>query len=602
MAEHALPTTWQKFKNYGTTWFLRGQTRTRRLYLFSILVGLTAGIAAVILKTLVHSIRGLLVTNNYSILKQYQIYINFPLIGILLTALFIRVFFKGKFERGVASVLKAISQKAARLERHKMFTHVITSAITVGFGGSAGLESPIVVTGSAIGSNYGQLPYFNYKERLVLLGCGAAAGIAAVFNAPIAGLLFAVEVLLTDITISAFIPLILASVTGVLCSKIILSEAILFSFRQLQPFNYYNLLFYLGLGGLSGLISLYYAFVTLKIEKLFHRFGPSRQLVKIFTGGLILGALIFIFPPLFGEGYESIKDLSSGNMAALFQHTLYEQLQDQEVFILVFIGAIALVKVVATSVTLASGGNGGNFAPSLFVGAYVGFFFSRLINLVSPYRVPEDNFTVVGMAGILSGVMYAPLTAVFLIAEITQGYDLIIPLMVVSVTSYALVRRFEQFPMDTRELARKGEIPTHNRDQNILQTLQLRELLETNYEVIPPEATLRDIVTTIASSNRNLFPVINPGNQQFMGVLMVDKLKDVLFRPELYDSLRASQLVQPPPAIIQSNEEIPRIMHHFDRTKTWTLPVVENGRFLGFISKSNIFTAYRSFLIMLSEK
>ncbi|WP_026464289.1 chloride channel protein [Adhaeribacter aquaticus] len=600
MAADSLPSSWQKFRRSSNTWLQSGHTR--KLYLFSILIGLTAGGAAVILKTLVHSIRRLLVANNYSIFSQYQIYINFPLIGILLTVLFIRIFLKGKFDRGVASVLKAISQKSARLEQHKMFSHVITSAITVGFGGSAGLESPIVVTGSAIGSNYGKLPAFNYQERLVLLACGAAAGIAAVFNAPIAGMLFAVEVLLTDVTIATFIPLILASVTGALCSKIILSEEILFNFRSLQPFNYRFLLFYLGLGLLSGVVSLYYAYVTLKVEKLFHRFGANRQLVKVFVGGLVLGALIFIFPPLFGEGYESIKNLSGGNMAALFQHTLYQHLQDQEIFILLFIGAIALVKVIATSVTLASGGNGGNFAPSLFVGAYVGFFFSRLVNLTLHTRLPEDNFTVVGMAGILSGVMYAPLTAVFLIAEITQGYDLIIPLMVVSVTSYAIVHRVELFPMDTRELVRKGEIQTHNRDQHILQALQLRQLLETNFQAIAPNATLREIVEIITRTKRNIFPVVQPGSQELLGVLMVDDLKEVLFQPELYDTLLAGQLLQDPPALVQTHDSMPAIMRKFDDTKAWILPVVENNRFLGFISKTNIFSAYRSHLTKLSEK
>ncbi|MDQ3290770.1 MAG: chloride channel protein, partial [Bacteroidota bacterium] len=283
-------------------------------------------------------------------------------------------------------------------------------------------------------------------------------------------------------------------------------------------------------------------------------------------------------------------------------HTLYEQLQDQELFILIFIGAIALVKVLATSVTLASGGNGGNFAPSLFVGAYVGFFLSRLINLISPFRLPEDNFTVVGMAGILAGVMYAPLTAVFLIAEITQGYDLIIPLMVVSATSYALVRRFELFPMDTRELVRKGQIHTHNRDQNILRSLKLNQLLETDFQIISPEATLREIVTVLATSKRNVFPVVQPENGALAGVLITDDLKEVLFQPELYDKLTARQLLKAPPALIESNEDMPAIMRKFDQTKAWNLPVVEKGMYLGFISKSDIFTAYRSYLIMLSEK
>ena len=580
----------------------RRLNKNQLLFTFSILVGITAGVAAVILKTLVHYIRLLLVTDNYSIASQYQIFINFPLIGILFTVLIVKIFLKGKLERGVASVLLAISRRSARLERHKMISHVITSAITVGFGGSAGLESPIVVTGSAIGSNFGKLPFFTFKDRTVLLACGASAGIAAVFNAPIAGLLFSLEVLLTDVTISAFIPLIMASVAGVLCSKIILRENILFSFRSLQPFDYHNLLFYLLLGGLAGLISIYYAQTSLKVERFFHNLGEDRKWVKIFLGGLILGILIFIFPPLFGEGYESIKDLSQGNLGSLFQHTLYQQMQNHEGFILLFIGAIALVKVVATSVTLASGGNGGNFAPSLFVGGYVGFFFSRLVNLITPFRLPEDNFTVVGMAGILAGVMYAPLTGVFLIAEITQGYDLIIPLLVVATTSYVIVRRFELFPMDTRELVRKGHIHTHNRDLNILKSLQLEQLIETNFSTIAPEATLRQIVEAITVSKRNLFPVISEADGTLVGIIAVDDIKEIMFRTELYDKITARNLLKVPPDFVDVQEDMPAIMHKFDETKAWNLPVVQQGRYIGFISKSTIFTAYRSLLIMLSER
>ena len=579
----------------------RRLNRTQLLIVFSVLVGISAGVAAVILKTLVHAIREELV-NNSNLTSQYQIFINFPVIGILLTVIFIQVFIKGKFERGVPSVLLAISRRSARLEKHKMFSHILTSALTVGFGGSAGLESPIVVTGSAIGSNFGKLPYFSYKERTVLLACGASAGIAAVFNAPIAGLLFSLEVLLAEVAIASFIPLILASVAGVLCSKIILREDILFSFRSLQPFDYHNIFFYLLLGVLTGLVSLYYAQTTLKIERLFHKLGPGQNLTKIIAGGIPLGLLIFIFPPLFGEGYESIKDLSQGNVAALLQHTLYEQMQNHEWFILFFIGAIALVKVVATSVTLSSGGNGGNFAPSLFVGAYVGFFFSRLTNMLTYFRLPEDNFTVVGMAGILSGVMYAPLTGVFLIAEITQGYDLIIPLMVVAATSYGIVRRFELFPMDTRELVRQGQIHTHNRDLNILQSLQLEQLIETDFKALAPELTLHEIIAAIMVTKRNIFPVVIAAEGTLAGIIYLDDMKEIMFRPDRYDTLTAQDLMKDPPDTVAIHETMPSIMQKFDRTRAWNLPVLQDGRYVGFISKSNIFTAYRSLLIMLSER
>ncbi|MFC6998175.1 chloride channel protein [Rufibacter roseus] len=585
----------------GAIWLQRRLSRTQLLVVFSVLVGITAGLAAALLKTLVHTIRQLLVS-NHSIAFQNQIYLIFPLIGILITVLLVKVFFGGTFERGVASVLVAISKRSSKLQRSKMFSHVLTSGITVGFGGSAGLESPIVVTGSAIGSNFGKLPFFNYRERTVLLACGASAGIASVFNAPVAGLLFAIEVLLADVTVAAFIPLIMASVAGVLCSKILMREDILFNFRSLQPFDYHNLVFFLLLGVLCGLVSVYYAQMTLKIESLFHKLGKESRFTKALIGGLILGLLIFIFPPLFGEGYESIKDLSQGQLHRLFQPELYAQVQNNQWFLLLFIGAIALAKVVATSVTLAGGGNGGNFAPSLFVGGYVGFFFSRLVNMVSDYRLPEDNFTVVGMAGILAGVMYAPLTGVFLIAEITQGYDLIIPLMVVAATSYALVRWFEQFPMDTRELAKKGQILTQNRDLNILRSLTMEQLIEKNFHELSPETSLGKIVEAITHTKRNMFPVVSPTDNSLLGIILLDDLKEVMFKTELYDKLSAQNLMKLPPDFVHLQEDMPSVMRKFDHSGAWNLPVVDQGRYVGFISKSSVFMTYRKFLLMQTEK
>jgi chloride channel protein, CIC family len=582
-------------------WLQRHLSKTRLLLVFSILVGLTAGVAAVILKTLVHYIRQLLVT-NHSLPFQYQIFLLFPLLGILLSMLLIRLFFPGTFQRGIPGVLLAISRGSAKLPRQSMFSHVLTSGITVGLGGSAGLESPIVATGSAIGSNFGKLPFFNYRDRTVLLACGASAGIAAVFNAPVAGLLFSIEVLLADVAISAFIPLILASVTGVLCSKIILREELLFSFRNLQPFNYHYLFFYVLLGILSGLVSIYYAQVTIKVDRMFHKLGAKPNFSRVFVGGSLLGMLIFIFPPLFGEGYESIKDLSQGNIHELFRDTLYDQLPHNEWFILALIGAIALVKVVATSVTLASGGNGGNFAPSLFVGAFVGFFFSRLVNMLSHYRLPEDNFTVVGMAGILAGVMYAPLTGVFLIAEVTQGYDLIIPLMVVAAISHALVRRYELFPMDTRELVRKGQIHTHNRDLNILRSLSLVQLVEKNFHVLRPDTPLSEIVAVIAMTNRNIFPVVSATDQTLEGVIVLDDIKEVMFRNKLYEVLTAQKIMKAPPATVDWQEDMPAVMNKFDQTKAWHLPVLKAGKYEGFISKTSIFSAYRQYLLLFSDQ
>ncbi|MBI3512000.1 MAG: chloride channel protein [Bacteroidetes bacterium] len=558
------------------------------------LVGITAGLAAVILKLLVHYI-SFAATYDYHIPHQYVFYLVLPSLGILLTVFFVKKVLKGKLGRGNANVLHAIAKKGARLPADQMYSHVITSALTVGFGGSAGLESPILTTGAAIGSNFGKTYHLTYKDRTLLLACGAAAGIAAAFNAPIAGVLFAMEVLLADVTLSTFIPLIIAAATGALLSKIILAEDILFLFPMQKPFNWHNTHWYILLGILAGFISLYYSRIYPKVEGFFRarkRFTYMNALI----GGIILGLLIWVFPSLYGEGYASIKTLSGPHPTDLFRNSLFNSYSGNIWFVLAFFTAIMLIKVFATAITVGSGGNGGNFAPALFVGAYLGFVFSTLLNHLQVADIPVSNFALVAMAGILSGVFHSPLTGIFLIAEITGGYGLMIPLMIVSALSFSVVRYFEQFSMDTKKLASKGHIFTANKDRNILSRLKVPKILETDFQKVDPAMKLRDFVNVIAHSHRNIFPVVDKEGT-LLGIILLDQIREIMFRNELYDTVNAQQLMRSPAAIIQPDDDMFMVMKKFDDTGAWNLPVIENGAYIGFISKSSIFSRYREVLI-----
>ncbi len=575
--------------------WLRRHTSDREFMLISsVLVGLTAGLSAVVLKSLVHYIHLLLAYGNRLLDQPYWLVI-FPLIGILLTVLVVRTFFKGSIGRGTANILYNISQKSSMVERHKMYSHVVTSAITAGFGGSAGLESPIVVTGSAIGANYGRDYHLNYRDRTLLLACGAAAGIAAVFNAPIAGVLFAIEVLLTDISIAAFIPLIISAVVGTLCSKIILEEEILFNIGQREYFEASHIPFYVLLGILAGMMSVYYTRMALRVEELFESY-QQKVYTRALVGGMMLGLLIMLFPPLFGEGYDSIMVLERGDAEKLLQDSWLAFFGTNEWLVLGFVGALSLVKVFASTITIASGGNGGNFAPSMFVGASTGYFFARIVNLLNIGNLPVSSFSMVGMAGILSGVMHAPLTAVFLIAEITGGYTLMIPLMVVAATSYAMVKYFEPYSLDTKKLAQKGQLLTGNKDRTILHIMKIRHLIEDEFQQISPDATLGELVEVIAHSRRNLFPVVNE-DKKLEGVILLENVREIMFKTDKYDVVRVRELMVKPPAIVQYDDSMADVMKKFDESGAWNLPVLRQEVYLGFVSKSSIFTKYRKLLI-----
>lgn len=579
--------------------WLHAKLSSRHFLMFSsVLVGITAGLAAVLLKTMVHYIH-LGIVHDYHIQFQYYLYLIFPLIGILLTVFIVKRFLNGKLGKGTANILHAIVRKSAFLPKDQTYSHILTSAVTVGFGGSAGLESPIVTTGSAIGSNYGKTYHLPYKDRVILLACGASAGIAAAFNSPIAGVLFALEVLLVDVTISAFLPLIIAAAVGTLCSKIILREGFLLSFSLQEPFDFHNVPFYMILGVLAGLVSVYYTRIFVRIEKLF---GVNKEKIylKAIIGGLVLAVLIFLFPPLFGEGYESIKVLSGTEAQELLNRSVLSKLGNNDWFVLFFIGAVMFIKVAAASITINSGGNGGNFAPSLFVGAYLGYFFSRFINLSGISTLPISNFTIVAMAGILTGVFHAPLTGIFLIAEITGGYELMVPLMIVSAISYLVVKYFEPLSMDEKKLLKKGHIITQNKDKTILSSLKMDKLIETDFQKVQPEATLRELTEIVAHSTRNIFPVVNSENN-LVGIIYLDNIREIMFKSDLYDTLLVERLMINPTVLVSPNEHMHSVMKKFDSTGSWNLPVVEDGQYVGFVSKSSLLTKYRSRLIKTSS-
>lgn len=559
------------------------------------LTGLTAGLVAVFLKMLVHYLQKWIES-----IPAPPAYLIFPTLGLLLTIFITHRFFKGAFERGIAMVLKAIAQKSSFIPRSHTYKHIITSAITVGVGGSVGLESPIVATGSAIGSNIARINQLSYRDRSLMIACGAAAGIAAVFNAPVAGVIFAMEVLMVETGVSYFIPLIISAVIGALCSKIILEESILFNFVLKQNFNYTNVPFYVLLGIVSGFTALYYAKTFKRTEVKIHHWNINLY-VKAILGGMMLLILCYTLPPLFGEGYVSIKQVANGEIARTTHKSYLFKYAGENWTILIFAVSVVFLKPIAAGITIGSGGNGGNFAPSLFVGSFLGFAFSRLVNSTQFVQIPEGNFSLAAMAGVLSGVMYCPLTAIFLIAEITNGYELFIPLMIVSSISYSIVKRFEPYSMETKHLALKGEIFTHKKEQNILSTISLPEMLDNSYTSLPLGSTIKDLMISINESNATVYAV-HDDNNMFVGIVELNDVKKSIIRKDVEENASIEKMVKQPAELIYYNDTMTIVMHKFDETNTWHLPVLDmDNKFLGFISKSKLFSRYREILAENSD-
>lgn len=567
------------------------------LIIAAIWVGLLAGIAAVILKIFVHFVQHLL-EGGFNVRYENYLYLIYPLIGILLSVVYVKVFHKkAVFDKGLSSIIYAINKKFSNVELHKTYSHVITSALTVGFGGSAGLEAPIAVTGSALGSNTAKNLLMSKADRTLLLASGAAAGISAIFDSPIAGVVFAFEVLLTEVSIPAFIPLLIASATGAVVSKIFSGGKIFYLVTD--SWNMEAIPFYVLLGGLCGFVSVYMIRTTIGMESFLNK--RKNPYTKAIAGGIALGVLIFIFPPLYGEGYGITNKLMAGDYKSLFNNSLFFTYQDSTLFLLGFTAVMILVKVFAASITVGSGGNGGIFGPSLFTGSLLGFWFAHGVNYTKVTFLNEQNFIAVAMGGLISGVLHAPLTGIFLIAEITGGYILFIPLMIVSAMSYFIVRYFEPNSIYTKTLIERGYIIL-DKDTALLSELSINSVVENDFSTLNPRQTLRELVATVSSSKRNLFPVVDKHNK-LVGIITMDDIREVMFKQNLYDKIRVNELMSIPKITVSQTEKMEEVMKYFEEYEVWYIPVIdEDAQYVGFISKTVVLHQYRERLIETSDE
>jgi len=579
----------------------RNKVNERRLvFLLCIAIGIVSALAAVVLKTAVHFMEAFL-RGTSEIQNQNWLYIIFPLIGIFITVLFVRFFVKDDIGHGVTQILSSFSNKSSIIKKHNMYSSVVACTFTGGFGGSVGMEAPILYTGAAVGSNIGQAFKLNYKTITLLVGCGTASALAAIFKAPITGLIFALEVLMLDLTAASVIPLLLSTVTATILSTFILGEKIEFYFTIKDTFNFNAIPFYLLLGIFTGFVSLYFTKVNVLVEK---QFGNIKNwFIRVVVGGLSLGALIFFFPPLYGEGYSTMTSILSGKIHELLNNSFFYSFGINEWVFILFLLAVLFFKVIATAITTGSGGIGGIFAPSLFMGGIAGFVFAKSFNLWFTDGKPlsESNFTLVGMAGLIAGVIHAPLTAIFLIAEITGGYGLFIPLILTASISYLTIKLFEPHSIYAKKLAKRGELITHHKDKAILTLLKVSHVIENNFTSVSPDATLGDLVKVIAKSSRNIYPVLSNEND-FLGMISLDQVRNIMFNKDLYNSIRINTLMTQPTAIVAPENSMEEVMDMFKESGSWNLPVLENGKYLGFVSRANVFNAYRKLLIDFSEE
>ena len=565
------------------------------ILILSFFVGISTSLTALLLKKTIHWIQ-LFLTSHFQENQANYFYLIFPVIGILLAGLFVKYIVKDDISHGVTKILYAISQRKSIIKRHNTWSSLVASSITIGFGGSVGAEAPIVLTGSAIGSNLGHLFKLEQKNLMLLVGCGAAGAIAGIFKAPIAGLLFTIEVLMLDLTTASVLPLLISSVTAATVSYITGDMEAMFKFNQVEVFSVQRIPYVVLLGIICGLIALYFTRVTIWIEGNFRKLKNFRQ--KFIAGAILLSILIFLFPPLYGEGYDTISQLISNQYDNLLKGSLFYSFQDNFWGIVIFMSLIVFMKVFATAATNGGGGCGGIFAPSLFLGSIVGFVFSHsMVHFIPGLHLPKENFALMGMAGMMAAVMHAPLTAVFLIAELTGGYDLFLPLMIVTISAYLTILSFQRYSLYSIRLAQKGELLTHHKDRAVLTLLNIRSVIENDIKVTNPEMTLGDVVKIISQSRRNIFAVTDKDNY-FRGVVLLDDIRNIMFRPELYDRFKVEKFMTSPPAKIKISMSMEEIMKIFDKTEAWNLPVTdEQGKYLGFISKSKIFNAYREILV-----
>lgn len=581
------------------TWREKHIMQRHFILILSLFVGIFASIAAYILKTAIHFIQKLLI-GWFNPDEVNVWYLVFPFMGITLTYLFVRFLVKDDISHGVTRILYAISQRKSIIKLHNVWTSIVGSAVTIGFGGSVGAEAPIVLTGSAIGSNLGKFFRLDQKTMMLMIGCGAAGAIGGIFKAPIAGFVFTLEVLLLDMTMTSIVPLLISSVTATTLSYVMTGKAFMFQFSTYEPFAVERIPWLILLGVICGLVSLYFTRGMNYLEGFFRNIKSPIQ--KLLLGGVILSILIFIFPPLYGEGYEIIEALLNRQSSTVLDRSLFLHFGDSVWVMVSYLVLIIIFKILAATATTSPGGVGGIFAPSLFVGSITGFVVATVLNQFG-FMLPVENFTLAGMSGLMSGVMHAPLTGIFLIAELTGGYNLFMTLMIVSVISYLTILLFERHSLYAMRLAQKGELLTHNKDRAVLTLLKMENVIETDLTELDPEMSLGELVKIISNSRRNVFPVVIPESKVLAGIVLLDEVRNIMFRPELYQRFTVKELMISPPALINVNLPMEKVMQIFEDSSAWNLPVVDDmKRYIGFVSKSKIFNSYRDVLLHFSEE
>lgn len=566
--------------------------------ILSIIVGFTVGIIAVVMKNLVFGIQRLL-TGEFSVDYSNYKYVIFPAIGIFLTIIFVKFILRKPVRDGIPNVLFAISKKFGILDRHNMFSSIITASLTVGFGGSVGLEGPTVVTGSAWGSNLGKLLGLNHKQIIAVIGFSAAAAMSAIFKAPIAAIVFALEVILFDMTMTALVPLLLSSIVAALTSYAFLGQDVLYPSVVENMFNIKETPYYLGLGVFTALVSVYFIKFYVYSGKVFGKI--KGWFTKFLVGAGLLGGLIFLFPSLYGEGYEDVNMALSGNADFLFNNSLFYDLKGQMHIALLLLFALLMLKVVATSLTFRAGGIGGIFAPTLFIGTMAGLFFASVLNYFGVTNLPLSSFAMAGMAGMLAGVVHAPLTAIFLIAEITNGYQLLFPIMIVATVSYGIAKFIVPKSIYTIQMKKRGDMITHHKDKALLTLMNTSSLIEKNFSAIGPEQTLGELINVIKDSSRNVFPVVDKDNI-FYGIIFLDQIRNIMFQTEMYDTTLVKDLMFMPTKIVEFDDDMETVASKFQHSGKYNLVVLNDGKYVGFVSRANVFSQYRKLLKEFSDE
>ncbi|MDE1205308.1 chloride channel protein [Tenacibaculum larymnensis] len=586
-----MPTSKEAYKKV-LIWRYKHISERQFVYVLSVLVGFLAGIGTLILKNLTFYFHRIL---EDGLIKDYHhsLYFIFPILGLFLVYYIKKYLIKKDIGHGISTTLQSISKKNGIIERYKIYASLITAPITVGFGGSVGLQGPAVSTGAALGSGVAQLFHMNMRTRMLLIGCATAGAMSSMFKAPIAAIIFAVEIFSLDLAFASLVPLLLASVSAVITSYFFLGKDVLFSVQLQDAFEINDLIFYIALAIFTGFSSVYFSKIYFRIINFFKKYNPFKRLV---FGGIAIGLMLFLIPPLFGEGYGIINNLLSENASDALKSIHYNIDFENVWMIIIFLLIIGVFKVIAMTTTFAAGGVGGIFIPTLVMGSALGNVTAKIINQFG-FDVSETNFTLIGMTGLMAGVLHAPLTAIFLIAEITGGYDLFVPLMLVSAVSYAITKYFVSNSIYTIELAKRGELITHNKDKNVMMMMKISKIIEKNFIKIHPEMTLGEMLKqAVSKSKRNIFPVVDSENK-FRGIVLLDDIRPMMFNQDLYETTTVRDIMKIAPAIIFYDDDTEKVMQKFKESGAWNLPVVKNGVYVGFISKSKLLSVYRNKLI-----